>query len=438
METSRRAFFIKTAGAASVLYKLAGTPPRLEAAGPNDQIGLGFIGVGIRGSYHLENFYKAPGVRAIMAADVYDGHLDFAKEATEGKIETTRDYRQVLDRRDIDAVVISTPDHWHARMVLDALAAGKHVYIEKPMTWSFDEGPRIIDAVKRSGKLLMVGSQGKTSPLVAKARELIKAGILGKVNMARLADHRNSPEGAWVYPIPLDATPERIDWTRWLGSAPARPFDPNRFFRWRCWWDYSGGVATDLWVHNLTTLHEMMDVKGPKSVVAQGGIFRFNDGRTCPDLLTGLYEYPGFVLEITANLGNSRHDTGILVAGSEASLTVTAKGVQVTFEPAPPPIASYGLNGWTRAAKEKYLESIGFGGGKSPQVPATKPPQEFTVEAGMEHWEYFIQSLREGKPSRENAEDGHYAAGAAHLGNMAYKKGRRMNWDLDTGKVTEA
>src|SRR3954465_3572235 len=139
MESTRR-HFIRTAGASAVLYQLAGPKPQLRAAGPNDQIGVGFIGVGIRGSYHLDNFKKMPGVRPIMAADCFDGHLDWAKETTEGKIETTRDYRALLARKDIDAVVISTPEHWHTRMILDAMAAGKHIYVEKPMTLTIAEG----------------------------------------------------------------------------------------------------------------------------------------------------------------------------------------------------------------------------------------------------------------------------------------------------------
>lgn len=420
-----------------MLFKLAGPKPELKAAAPNDQIAMGFIGVGIRGSYHLTTFGKTPGVRPVMAADCYDGHLAFAKEATDGKIETTKDYHALLARKDIDAVVISTPDHWHARMVLDALAAGKHVYIEKPMTYTIAEGKQVIEAVKKSGKLLMVGSQNKTSSLTAKAREVVKSGILGKLNQCRLSDNRNAPEGAWVYPVPEDASPETIDWKSWLGPAPKIPFDAKRVFRWRCWWEYSGGVATDLWVHNFTTFHEVMDVKGPKSVVAQGGIYRFDDGRSCPDLLTAVYEYPNFLLEITANLGSSRQTTGFVVAGSEASLSLARRGVLVTFEPTPGPVAWYGLNGWTKAAQEKYLASLGFGGGKRPQPVPTKKPQEFPVERGLEHHEYFVKSLREGSPSMETAEEGHRAAAAAHLGNMAYRKRRRLQWDLNTNKVSE-
>ena len=224
-------------------------------------------------------------------------------------------------------------------MVLDALAAGKHVYIEKPMTYTIAEGKLVCDAARKSGKLVMVGSQMKTSPLTAKAREVVKSGVLGKINMVRLATYRNSPEGAWVYPIPMDASPETIDWTRWQGTAPKQDFDPKRVFRWRCWWEYSGGVATDLWVHELTTMHEIMDVKGPTSAVAQGGIYRFDDGRTCPDLLTGLYDYPGFILEVTANLGNSNRSAGgMLIMGSEGTLTTGRGGVQVEFEPVASPV----------------------------------------------------------------------------------------------------
>ncbi len=260
-------------------------------------------------------------------------------------------------------------------MTLDALAAGKHVYVEKPLAYSIEEGKRVVEAAKRSGKLVMVGSQGKTGSLTAKARELVKSGILGRLNQCRLSMNRNTPEGAWIYPVPEDASARTIDWPRWLGPAPKIPFDAKRVFRWRCWWEYSGGVATDLWVHSFTAFHEVMDVKGPRSVVANGGSTRFDDGRTCPDLLTGVYEYPEFLLEITTNLGSSRPSAGFLVSGSEASLTLSRDAVLVTFEPPPGPIAWYGLNGWPSTMREKYLESMGLGGGKRPVPPQVKPQQ---------------------------------------------------------------
>jgi predicted dehydrogenase len=293
MSDSRRQFLGRT-GAAAV-YSLVSSGFALQAAGANDQIGFGFIGTGVRGSELLGEFKDIAGVRPLIVADLYDDYLERAKEQTNGTIETTKEYRAVLDRKDVDAVVIAAPDHWHKHMVLDALAAGKNVYIEKPMTWSIDEGEEIIAAVKRTGRLLQVGSQGKTSMLTVKAREIVKSGALGKVNMVRMANHRNNPQGAWVYPIPPDASPRTIAWEKFHGSAPEKDFDPKIFFRWRCWWDYSGGVATDLFVHLLTWLHEVMDVRGPKSVVSQGGIYRWNDGRNVPDVMNSVYDYDGWV-----------------------------------------------------------------------------------------------------------------------------------------------
>jgi len=197
-------------------------------------------------------------------------------------------------------------------------------------------------------------------------------------------------------------------------------------------------VATDLWVHELTTMHEIMDVKGPLSAVAQGGIFRFDDGRTCPDLLTGVYEYPGFILEITANLGNAnRAGAGTMIMGSEGTMTFGRGALNVTYEPPASPVAMYGLNGWTKKAREEYLASVGFAGGRRPPLPPAKDPETIKVERGLEHWEYFVQSIREGTPNRETPEEGHMAAGAAHLGNMAYRRKRRMLWDLETNKVSE-
>ena len=442
--TTRRDF-LQRAGAGAIVYKLAGARPQLKAASKNDQIGLGFIGVGIRGTYLLQGFQAISGVRPVIAADVYDGHHTNAKEITKGAILTTRDYHEVLERKDVDAVVIATPDHWHHRMTLDAFNAGKHVFVEKPMTWSIEQGREVVAATQKSGKLLLVGSGAKTSPLTAKAREIVKSGALGKINMVRMLNQRNNPEGAWVYPIPPDASPQTVDWQRFLGNAPKRAYDPKIFFRWRCWWEYSGGVATDLFVHELSQLHEMMDVAGPKSVVSQGGIYRWDDGRTVPDVMNSVYEYePGFLADVDVNLGNSHAMHGTVIMGSEGTLELGSRGrrgEQLTLYPEPvfPVAQRYGTNGWPLETRRQYFESLGYtaeGRPKSP-LPPPKPAQEIAVDRGLVHHEYFIKSLRDGSPSKENASEGYYAAGAAHLANIAYRKGRRMNWDLKTGQVTE-
>ena len=436
MSSTRRSF-LGRAGAAAIVYKVVNSAPQLRAAGANDQIGMGFIGIGIRGMYLLEAFKAIPGVRPIATADVYDGHFTRAKEITDGKIETTRDYHAILARKDIDAVTIATPDHWHRQMFLDALAAGKHVYVEKPISWSIEQGREMTAAAEKSGKLVMVGSGAKTSPVTAKAKEIIKSGALGKVNMVRMENNRNSPEGAWVYPVPPDASPQTIDWPRFLGPAPKRAYDAKVFCRWRCWWEYSGGVATDLFVHMLSQMHEFMDVTGPKSVVSSGGIYRWDDGRTVPDVMNSVYEYPqNFVVDMYVNLGNSHGISGTVVMGSEGTLVMPDRGAQrgkLVLYPEPPvrEAQRYAVASWPEKMRQEYFDAL-----KAP-APQPKAMQEIPIERGLQHHEYFIQSLRDGSPSKETAAEGHYAAGAAHLANLAYRKGRRMHWDLKTNKVTE-
>jgi len=441
--TQTRRDFLRKAGAGAVAYKLVGAAPRLRAAGPNDQIGFGFIGVGIQGMGLLESFQKIAGVRPIIAADLYDGHLVRAKEVAGSALETTRDYHAVLNRKDVDAVVIATPDHWHRQMVLDALAVGKDVYIEKPLAWSIEQGKELVAVSARHPKqIVQVGSQGKTSAITAKARELIKAGAIGKPNMVRMVNNRNSPEGAWQYPVPPDASPETIDWKRFLGPAPKRPFDANVFFRWRCWWEYSGGVATDLFVHLLTTLHEIMDVTAPRSVVSQGGLYKWNDGRTVPDVLNSIFEYEGWVADMYVNLANSRPPHGTVISGAQGTMVLGGGGRRgqqliVYPEPAYPRAQRYGTRALPAAVQKELFEAAGFTANGEPKEPP--PPvveKEHPVERGPSHYEYFVMSVRDRTPSREDAAAGHYAAAGAHLANFAYRKGERLQWDWKTGRVS--
>ncbi len=427
-----RRTFLNAASAATVYRLVENAAAPLKAA-PSDTIRLGHIGVGIRGSQLMEEFSQIPGVQMVVAADLYDGYLQHAKESTDGKMEITKRYEDVLARKDLDAVVIATPDHWHRKMTLDALSAGKHVYIEKPLTWNLNEGPEIIAAEKRSGKVLMVGSGGKTSSLVAKTREIIADGAIGQVRQIRMVNYRNSKEGAWVYPIPPDASPQTIDWDRFIGSAPKRAFSPDVFFRWRCWWEYSGGVATDLFVHLLTTLHEVMNVQAPVSVVSQGGLFHWKDGRTVPDILESVFEYKeGFFAQMSVNLCNSSRAPGMLIYGEKGTLVMEPSKLIVTPEPEDLDIQQYGSSAWPKAARAEYLKSRGIDKPRAPRPEA----KEIPVERGPGHASYFVQSIRENKPSRENATEGHAAAGAAHLANMAYREGRKMFWDFATNKVT--
>lgn len=418
------------------MYRLVDGGFAMQAAAANDEIGMGFIGTGVRGSFLLTAFQGVPGVRPVMVADLYDGYLERAKADTDGKIETTKHYEDVLNRGDIHAVAIATPDHLHKKMVLDALDAGKHVYIEKPMTWSIPEGVEIIEAVKKSGKLLQVGSQPRTGPLAVKAREIVASGQLGQVTMVRMAEHRNTAEGAWVWPIPPDASPETVEWERFLGPSPKKAFDPKVFFRWRCWWAYSGGVATDLFVHQFTLMHYVMGVKAPKSAVSNGGLYRWKDGRDVPDVLNTILEYEeGYVADHYVNLVNGFPTPSALIMGEDATLEMRGNAVVVQPFTRRPPVMSYGVTAWTKEMKAAYYEERGYtaeGRPKEPLPPA-KEAQEIPIERGPEHHELFIMALREGKPSAEDEYEGHHAAGAAHLANLAYREGRRMQWNPVTG-----
>jgi predicted dehydrogenase len=437
--SSRRAF-LSTAAPATVFY-LAGRAPRLGAAmAVNSQVALGFIGSGIRGTQLIDDFKRVDGVRMLAVADLYDGCLTRAKEQISPDIQTTKDYRAVLDNKDIDAVVIATPDHWHKRMVLDALAAGKHVYIEKPLTWSLEEGEEILKAEKAAGKLIQVGSQGKTSALTAKAREIVQSGELGQITMVRMSNHRNSAQGAWKYEIPPDASPRTIDWKAFLGPRPDRPFDARTFFQWRCWWEFSGGVATDLFVHLLTWLHEVMDVKAPASVVSQGGLYFWKDGRDVPDVMNSIFEYPeGFVADMYVHLANSAPSQGNLIMGTRGTLIEERSSKLILIpEPVDLNVQSYGTLQWPKAARAQYFLSKGWTADGRPKTqPEPRPePREIPVERGLSHAAYFIQSIREGKPSRETALEGHLAAGAAHLANRAWREGRKLRWNWQTNTVS--
>ncbi|MBM3787324.1 MAG: Gfo/Idh/MocA family oxidoreductase, partial [Acidobacteria bacterium] len=214
------------------------------------------IGAGGMGTGDAQDCLLAGGTEIAAVSDIYDGRLERAKERWGARLFTTRDYREVLAKRDIDAVIVATPDHWHAQIATDALKAGKDVYVEKPMCHKFHECHQLIEAQKSSGKILQVGSQYASAMVFQKARQLIQGGSIGELNLVEAWLDRNTALGAWQYSLPgADATPERIDWDRFLGNAPKRPFDPIRLFRWRNYADYGTGVGGDLFVHLLTGLH---------------------------------------------------------------------------------------------------------------------------------------------------------------------------------------
>ena len=255
------------------VYALA--VPQEQPAAPvsaNDHIQIALIGAGGQGKGDTRAAVQVPGVKLVAVADCYDGRLEHSKELWGNDVFTTRDYNEILARKDIDAVIIGTPDHWHKQVSVDAMKAGKDVYCEKPMIHVYADGPEMIEAASANQRILQVGSQRVSSIIYAKAKELLAAGAIGQLNMVTAHWDRNSSMGAWNYTVPLDASPETCDWPRFLGTAPKIPFNAEHFFQWRKWKAYGTGVAGDLFVHLFSGTHFITGSNGPTRAMATGGL----------------------------------------------------------------------------------------------------------------------------------------------------------------------
>ncbi len=413
---------------------------------PNDRVQMACIGFGIMGQGDVETVTSLPGVELVAVADVYDGRLAAARERYGDKVFTTRDYREVLARPGIDAVIVATPDHWHAKIASDALYAGKDVYCQKPMVQKVEDGHKVIEAQKKSGRILQVGSQRVSSVLYAKARDVIKSGAIGEVHMIEAFWDRNSALGAWQYTIPPDASPQTIDWDRFLGSAPKHAFEPIRLFRWRNYQDYGTGIAGDLFVHQFSGIHFVMNALGPKRVSAMGGTYFWKDGRDVPDLMIGTYEYPqtdthpAFQINLRVNFeagGTGGADgQGFRFVGTEGVLNLSV-GNALTLSKRPPQTEPGTTAGtFSRATAQEILKAYRAKYGQRPQgMDAMRPVTEetFAMPHGyseqVAHHETFQDAIRNRKPVVEDAVFGLRAAGPALLSNMSYFEGRIVDWD---------
>src|SRR4030095_10440520 len=271
-------------------------------------------GLGIRGLQDVRAALKTPGVELAAVADVYDGRLTLAKEEGGASVSTPRVSRELLARPDIDAILIATPDHWHKQIAVDAMKAGKDVYVEKPMVQEIEEGAQVIELPRQPSRVLQGGSQHVSSIVYAKARDLYRSGAIGELNLVEAWINRNSPLGAWQYSIPPDASPETIAWALSRGPRPKRPFDPVRLFRWRNYRDYGTGIPGDLFVHLFTGIHFVLDAIGPARAIAMGGLRHWSDGRDVPDVMLALYDYPktathsAFTLSLKVNFAEGAGD----------------------------------------------------------------------------------------------------------------------------------
>jgi predicted dehydrogenase len=448
MKRPSRREFLQTAAAGTLAASVpetlrAQTAPGQRDVPPNERLQIALIGAGGQGMSDTRTALRVPGVELTAVADIYDGRLVRSKELWGAQLFTTRDHREVLTRAEIDAVIIATPDHWHARIATDAMKAGKDVYVEKPMVQRVDEGLGLIDVAQKSNRILQVGSQRVSSIIYAKARDLYRAGSIGELNMVEAWINRNSALGAWQYSIPPDASPDTIDWDRFLGHAPKRPFEPIRLFRWRNYRDYGTGIPGDLFVHLFSGIHFVLGSTGPTRVIATGGLRTWNDGRDVPDVMLGLYDYPktashpAFTLALKVNFAEGAGENqAFRFVGPEGVITIGGGAVTLARRPRPAE-PGYTIDTFPEAIQQAFLQDY------RSKYPEQQEPRLGTEEVyaapqgysdSYDHFVNFVDAVRTRKPVVEDAVFGFRAAAPALLTNDSYFEGRPIGWDPENMK----
>ncbi|MGA3035070.1 MAG: Gfo/Idh/MocA family oxidoreductase [Terracidiphilus sp.] len=449
MHEINRRNFLKTAStisAATLLAPCVHAMAALQAEtsrpiAANDQIQIALIGAGGQGQYDTGVAIQVPGVKVIAAADCYDGRLAHTKELWGNDLFTTRDYNEILARKDIDAVIIGTPDHWHKQAAVDAMKAGKDVYCEKPMIHRYADGPEMIETARSTGRILQIGSQRVSSVIYSKAKELLASGAIGKLNMVTARWDRNSAMGAWSYTVPPDASPEACDWPRFLGDAPKIPFNAEHFFQWRKWKAYGSGVAGDLFVHLFSGTHFITGSNGPTRGMATGGLRFWDDGRDVPDVMLGLFDYrEGFNLSLRVNFVDGGEESeGLIFTGSEGTMEIAGDSVSVNRVPREKD-PGLEIRSFAEATQKMILEEHERKYPRQhPQGPTAAGYEKYVAPAGYsdsyDHFKNFFASVRTRKPPVEDAVFGFRAAGAALLSNLSMDRGAIVSWDPDAMKL---
>ncbi len=415
-----------------------------RATSANDRIQLGVVGIGGRGTADVHAALEAGGATLVAVSDLYAGRRARAREVFGNDLFVTGDYRELLARKDIDAVIVATPDHWHAQVSIDAMNAGKDVYCEKPMVHAIEEGHAVIAAQRKSGRIMQVGSQRVSSIIYQKARELIRDGAIGKLNLIEAWWERpvDSDELVFRSSIPPDASAATIDWVRFVGRTTPRPFDAQRFFWWHNYRDYGTGIPGDLFVHLFSGVHFVLDSLGPARIMATGGTRFWNDGREIPDLMLALADYPesphhpAFNLGLRVNFEQGSDETsGFRFVGEKGILHIHGDGVRLARHSRPPE-PGYNIETFAEATQQEFLRSYRK---KYPEPAATsanmraEPVEEFLAPDDysdhVHHLANFLAAVRSRKPVVEDAVFGLRAAGPALLANASHFERKICGWD---------
>jgi predicted dehydrogenase len=416
---SRRSF-VKAAA-------MAAAPAAIPALGQS-KIAVGVIGTGGRGNYLLQRLHAGDAARTEVTAlcDTYSGNLNRVKDSVAtlwGRTPKTYvDYKELLADPNVQLVIIATPEHLHYEMTMAAVKAGKHIYIEKPLAQTIEQGEEIVQAVKTSGKKVQVGTQNRSNSLYGMARQMISQGMIGEVHYVRAFWYRNALANgapAWRYTIPEEANEQNTDWKRFLGSAPSRPFNKPRYFQWRLYWDYSGGISTDLLVHQTDITNFVLGKDVPLTCMASGGIYRWtdpDDDRDVPDTLSALYEYDGrFHLNYSCYFGNEFFGYGEQFLGNEGTIQVLNRQIlkynPETPRPNSPP--------WLKTRKELSIELPGN--------------DNLAVEA---HLRNLLDAIEKNVPLVAPVEVGQEAAIGGHMATLSYRNKKMVRWDNKARKYS--
>ncbi len=405
-----------------------------RVVGANARVGIGFLGYGLIGKRHVLDFQEQPDADLVAVTDAHRGRLDEAKALIGGRVQGYDDFRKLLDSRDVQAVVVSTPDHWHALQTMLACAAGKDVFVEKPLTLFVREGRWMIDAARKHRRVVQVGTQQRSGAHYRRARELIRAGHLGPVTSVRMHAFRNVMPGFGAPPD--ENAPKELDWDLFLGPAPYRRYNRNRaLYHFRWFWDYSGGQMTNLAAHALDIVDWCLDAKGPRSVMSIGGRFSLQDNGETPDTQDTLLEYPGWTVS-WSHREASRGQPGASALeffGPKGSMAVSRRGFVVTGDTKIPP----------ENAVPQFTGAHPTGGPVA--VKQTGPTEYWTTSLKDEsgdtrqqlklHVRNFLDCVKSRAQPVSDLESGHRVATACHLANLSLRVGRRLQWDAGKEEI---
>ncbi len=436
-----RRHFLSTAAVAPMAAAAAQSQSKISA---NDHIQIGLIGFGNRAGSDSEMALRVPGVTVVAVADLYSGRREHAREVFGNSVFTSADYHEVLARKAVDAVIVATPDHWHAQASMDAMQAGKDVYCEKPMVHAIAEGHKVIAVQKQTGRIMQVGSQRVSSIIYQKAKELIRDGAIGKLNLIEAWWERNIDNDELVFrpSIPLDASPATIDWDRYVANTTKRPFEAQRFFWWHNYRDYGTGIPGDLFVHLFSGVNFVLGSQGPVRQVASGGTRFWNDGREIPDLMLAIADYPetqnhpAFNLTLRVNFEQGADETsGFRFVGEKGILHISGDGVRVIHH-ARAPEPGYAVSTFSAKMQEAYLREYRK---KYPviqpsvQAMRSAPVDEFLAPDDysdhLHHFQNFFAAVRHRTEVVEDPVFGLRAAGPALLANESYYEQKICRWD---------